>query len=491
MIALLDQSARDLFTSSMTWLDSYWDAAAGLVRAPGELVYERAAPGATIHQVRETGYYALGLLSRAGPGEAQRAQHALAVLLDNQFDAPGTPFHGTWRRAPEEPDPPPNPTIWRDYDPNWREFIGTALLLALIEHERQLPAAIVERIDAALLRAVAGTLTRQVPASYTNIALMCAFLLDACGARFGKAEWQAQAERYAAEIHALFARHGAFEEYNSPTYYGVDLYALALWRAHAPSSQLRERGQAMEAALWRDIARFYHAGLRNLAGPYDRSYGMDLQRYGGLIGMWIWLAVGRALAAFPDPALPFAHAWDFGSGPAYALLGAQVPGDALEHLRSFQGERLIQQTITDPPLRVASAWVGERVLIGGETGGGEHRNWSQFHPATLHWRLPDGDIGWARLRYAGPADAHAERHALVITCLGEPQDIVFELHAPGVEPGAQQPERWELPGLLVSVEAHALKLTVRQAGDMLELRYSRPVGASAQPAHLRLQVEAR
>ena len=32
----------------------------------------------------------------------------------------------------------------------------------------------------------------------------------------------------------------------------------------------------MLAELWRDIARFYHPAMRNLCGPFDRAYGLDL-----------------------------------------------------------------------------------------------------------------------------------------------------------------------------------------------------------------------
>jgi hypothetical protein len=486
MTQQLDGNARDLFERSMTWLDGYWDEQAGLLQAPDTYGTERVAPGMRLHFVRETSYYALGLLSRGGQGDRERALRALTALLDNQFDMPAAPFHGTWRRAPEEPDPPEDAVVWRDYDPNWREFIGTALLVLLGEHERRLPAEIVARIDRALQLAVAGTLARQVPASYTNIALMCAWLLDACGARFGRPEWQARAEDYAEEIYALFARTGAFEEYNSPTYYGVDMAALVMWRARGVGPRLRERGAAMEAALWRDLARYYHAGLRNLAGPYDRSYGMDLRRYGGLIGLWIWLAVGRELAPFPDPARPFDHPWDFGAGPLYALLGVQAPADVLPHLRRFQGQRQVEQIIAEAPPRIATAWVGEHALLGGERGGGDRRNWKQFHPATLHWRMPDGDVGWARLRYPGPADATAERDRLSISCMGDEQAIVFEVYAPGADAALQQATRWQLPGLAVRVECGGMALEAEQQGDMMQLRYRLRAGG---PATLVVSVE--
>src|SRR5581483_4186844 len=135
-----------------------WDAQAGLVRAPSVAIYEHPYAGVAPHLVRETAQYALGLLARHADGDSERASQAIAGVLSQQFDAPDQPYHGTWRRAPEEPAPPANPREWDDYDPNWREFIGTALAVTLIEYEPLLPSGLVSRIDAALRRAIAGTL---------------------------------------------------------------------------------------------------------------------------------------------------------------------------------------------------------------------------------------------------------------------------------------------------------------------------------------------
>jgi hypothetical protein len=470
----LDPHARDMVGRSLAWLDALWDAATGLLHAPSPAIYEDAYRG-TPHLVRETAQYALGLLLRGGPGDLERACAAIERVLDYQFDAPAEPFHGTWYRAPEEPAPPPNPRVWQDYDPNWREFIGTALAVALIEYEPQLPAALVERIDVALRRAIEGTLARDLPASYTNIALMCAFLLQYGGARFNQPGWLAQAEHLADQIYALFAPGQTFAEYNSPTYYAVDLYALALWRRYAESARLRDLGALMEAGLWRDVGLFYHAELRNMCGPYDRSYGMDMRQYAAGLGMWIWLAAGRERAPFPDTDAPFEHSWDFGAAATYALPGAVVPDEALAHLRAFESERQVEREIAVEPRRVASAWLGQSYMIGAEDSGGSHAPGWQYHPATLHWRCPDGRIGWARLRHITPADAQAERgHLSISVAATAPGDLTlaFEIHAPGAQPADLAADRWRLPGLSARVSAPGAELTAdARAGDLVELRY--------------------
>ncbi|HET9224339.1 MAG TPA: hypothetical protein VFO07_17635, partial [Roseiflexaceae bacterium] len=426
------------------------------------------------------------------PGDRARAVRAIEVVLTYQFDTPGQPYHGTWYRSPHEPPPPENPVVWRDYDPNWREFIGTTLALALLEYESRLPAELVRRIDAALRRAIDGTIERNVPASYSNIALMTAFLLDFGAERFGEPSWAAAAERLAAEILERFRANQTFDEYNSPTYYGVDLYALALWRSYASSALLRESGAEVEAALWRDIAQFYHADMRNVAGPYDRSYGMDMRRYVACLGMWIWLATGYDRAPFPDLDQPLEHSWDFAVAPLFALLGLRMPDDALPHFLGFAGERQIERPIAAEPRRVATAWIGARIMLGAEDSGSRHRVNSQFHPTTIHWLIADDTTGWIRLRHAAPVDARAERGRLSIDCTehgGVDPEFVFQIAAPAIDLNALSHNRWELPGLLVRVETNAGGPTITRDGELVELHYRMLDSSAGAPIRFTLWVE--
>jgi hypothetical protein len=488
----LDAPARDLATHSIAWMDRCWDEAAGLLRVPDGALYEHGQVETVAHLVRETAWYALGLLMRDAPGDRARAARAVETVLTYQFDAPGQPYHGTWYRSPHEPPPPENPVVWRDYDPNWREFIGTTLALVLLEYESRLPADLVRRIDVALRRAIVGTVERNVPASYSNIALMTAFLLQFGADRFGEPAWAASAERLAGEILQRFRANNTFDEYNSPTYYGIDLYALALWRSYASAELLRAAGAAIEAALWRDIAQYYHARMRNVAGPYDRSYGMDMRRYVACLGMWIWLATGYEQAPFPSLDRPFEHGWDFAAAPLFALLGLRMPDDARSHFLVFQGERQIERVIATEPRRVATAWIGARVMLGAEDSGSRHRVNEQFHPATIHWLGADDVVGWVRLRHTAPVDARAERGHLSINCTEHDDrdlEFVFQIAAPAIDADALRHNRWELPGLTVRVETNADGLAVARDGDLVELRYSAPNSRAGAPIHFTLWME--
>jgi hypothetical protein len=323
-------------------------------------------------------------------------------------------------------------------------------------HEEKLPAPTVAALDAALRKALRGTLARNVPAGYTNIALMCAFLLDWAGHRFAEEEWREAGRRLGDAVVDAYHASGAFEEHNSPTYYGVDLYAAALWRAHAPSQHLRTRGAALEADLWRDLARFYHAGLRNLCGPYSRAYGMDMNRYVAGLGTWIAAAVPREHAPAPDLGDAVPHAHDFFGMALAAALGSRPPDDVREDLLRFSGPRSVEQVIRAKPRRVATARLTDDAMWGGEHTSARPIHW-QHHPATLHWRTRSGPVGWLRLVSNAPVDAVADEAGLSIVVhtglawLREAEVSVWLEIDPWNAETAPAAREWDLDGLKLGV----------------------------------------
>ena len=487
-LSSLEPHARQLAQLSTAWADPFWDEASGLLWYPG---YESTARGARrrSHMVRDTIWYVVGLFLRRQGSDVFRALHAIEAVLDHQIDAPGQPYHGTFARSPEEDLPQPGAREWRDYDPNWREFIITPLQILLTEYEPLLPKRIVARIDAATRLAVAGALARPLRAAYTNIALMHAFMLCAAGERLNEPAWFARGEQMAQEIYDLFQANQAFEEYNSPTYYGVDLYALALWRAYG-SSVLRRLGAEMEELLWIDISRYYHAGLRNLCGPFDRAYGMDMTRYAAVVGEWIWLVTGQDQAPFPDIALTFAHTSDFVYSPCAAMLGAAVPEEARKHFLSFQGPRQVEHVIASEPRRTATAWLEENFMWGAEHTSRSKQGYSQFHSATLHWtplrvrqgRAASNSVGWMRLVHAEPVDAVVAGRTLTIQGSGM---LTFQIYAPGLSESDLRPEAWALPDLSVSVSAPPCSFQVNRQPEWLEVSYDAGPG---QEIEVRLQI---
>lgn len=426
---------RELLSASLVFCEKNWDDRAAMVTSPGGV--DPSPDDPRQHRVRETVWYALGLVLRNEPGDLVRAGRAIDAVLAQQFNAPGQRWDGTFRRGVEESDPPAKGAkMWEHYDPNWRQFVGTTLALILIRGGDRLPADLVARMERAIARAVEGELAdKRLKPGYTNIALMHGFLWSWAGQRLGKADWVTNGEAWCQAVHQLWATHRAFDEYNSPTYYGVDLYGLALWREFGPTDKIRTLGAEMEAGLWRDIGDYYHAGLKNVCGPFDRSYGMDMRRYVALTGVWIGLVVPAELTPLPDPTKPMAHGHDFFCVPTYVALNLQVPAEAAASFRRFQGARQLNRPISGP--RVATAWIGENLMLGGEITGntrGANKATSQFHPATMHWRAPGDDVGWMRLFASPNCDAKAEAGLLTVTSAA-PGDFTYRLCVRGLKNG--------------------------------------------------------
>ena len=55
--------------------------------------------------VRESSWYALGLLLRDQQGDREHAAEILDTVLKEQYTQPGVRWFGTYKRTPEEPDP--------------------------------------------------------------------------------------------------------------------------------------------------------------------------------------------------------------------------------------------------------------------------------------------------------------------------------------------------------------------------------------------------
>jgi hypothetical protein len=307
--------------------------------------------------------------------------------------------------------------------------------------------ALIRSMERAIELAVAGETDRVKP-SYTNIALMKSALDVWAGGRFGRNDWIDSGHAMADAVFALFEPEQTFSEYNSPTYYGVNLGALQIWR-RSPSPMLRERGKLMEAAIWRDVARFYHAGMKNLSGPFDRAYGMDMQTYCAGIGGWIGLETGIAAAPYPDLNKPFEHRHDFCAAASVALLGTEIPQDVKPHLHAFGQPRLVERVIEGG--RIASAWLDHRLMFGGERGNTTVTD--QYHPATLHWLTPGESVGTLKLIHNAPVDVTADRDGLTIVGRIAPQETIsaLEIICADLQNAALKHGILTLPGLHLEI----------------------------------------
>jgi hypothetical protein len=463
----LSPQARETALTALQWTDQYWDAQAGFLWDTRTDVGARQGDTSRRHVVRDTIWYAVGLMLRDQAGDRARSLQAIAAVLSQQIDDASQPYNGTFYRSPEEPHPPARGAQpFNQYDPNWREFVGTTLALLLEEYPDRLPAALHTQMEDAIARAVSGEIAEaRLKPDYSNIALMHGFLWSWAGKRFQRAEWSRDGRRFAGEVLRLFNQHRAFEEYNSPTYYGVDLYALSLWRNYGPVPWFIHAGADMEARLWTDIAAFYHADLKNLCGPFDRAYGVDMRAYVSLVGLWLRTVLPVDVAPFPKIEGRMVHSDDMQFAPIFSLLGTVVPTRALKSFQQFGGEQRLRREL--PRSRVATAWIGKDFMVGGEAGNTREPG-GQYLPTTAHWKTPAGESAWMALWQGPRSDSRVEKDMLFVTGIG---DFTFRVSAPLLNATRIQREEWALPGMIVHVSSDAGGMTVDSGEGFVDIKY--------------------
>jgi len=407
---------------------------------------------------RSSTYLAVGLLCRNQGMDRENAHAVLDVILSQQWNEPGSQRHGVWRTS----------LAGEKLDENWREFIGIALIMAQEYFGERIDEDLNQRIDLALLLAAEGAAARNVGADYTNIALMSAFLLAHVGYNEQRKDFIEQGREKANAIVSLFDKHGTFTEYNSPTYYGTDLLALGVWRKLGPDDLFRQHGAAMEAAIWRDTAAFYHAGLRNMVGPYSRAYGMDMTQYVALTGICIAIALdGDPSSPVPSDIMNAPKAFEWNYAPLFCLLGAVVPEESQADFHEFTEPRQLRRTVSHLGVeRLIEARLENEWMIGAVIN--LNRRWEQHCQGTIHWRANDaGRIGWLLIHGENGADvtiedlgSDANGVALRATLPSPDSDFPFKIRVavPGLRSDVLDDENgvWRLPGIVLHVIPHGL-----------------------------------
>lgn len=408
-----NDAATQLLQESMTWMDMYYDSDAGYL-------YDLDSQ-ALIHDTRSSAWYAAGLLARNEGDDAEQAAKIVENIIAGQHKNVSSQWYGDYQIYPEEPTvgiPQYPPVIYNSWDPNWRGFIGTTFIMMLEEFGDLIPHDTQERILESLFNATIGDSYRvggvdddNLYASYSNPAIMRAFMSSWTGRKLNDSNMTTAGEAYAKDVINLFDRADTLSEFNSGTYAGVSLYALTLWAKYLPQSSLMgKHGPGMISKTWAILGQLYNANLKNVAGPWDRSYGYDMNRYLSILALHIWTLVGKEDA--PINAKPYAmgHKNDFAIGPLVAILAPfhnkLVPNDTLSALKAFPDTHNVSTSAFSPPWdtypRNITAWLSPNLTIGAESFaedviGGPAKNPSSFNPAVVQWGRKDGTVGWLTL----------------------------------------------------------------------------------------------
>ncbi|EJT76456.1 hypothetical protein GGTG_06375 [Gaeumannomyces tritici R3-111a-1] len=400
----LSPNARSLFTEGMDWMDGFYDAKAGWL-------YDFGAASALRYETRSSVWYAFGLLARNRGGDAAEADKILTNLVHDQYTDPKDLWYGDYTQHPFEPRVGTKnyqPAIYGTWDPNWRGFVGTTLIMCLEEFPHLLSDATQQLVLASLRNATKGDEYRfghldpkqdNLYPSYSNPAIMRAFMSGWTGRRLGEENMTRSGELYAREIVDLFDRADTLSEFNSGTYTGVSLFGLLLWSKYlAADSLMSSQGPRMVRHTWEAVAQLWNPKMKNMAGPWDRAYGYDMNRYLSLMGLWFWAILGKENSSMIEKPQVMSHMADYAWAPVFAALAAKndelLPEPSRKRLETFEGEHTFKASTYTPPFdlvpRNITTWMSEDLTIGAESFdeivvGGPSRSQESFNPAVVQW----------------------------------------------------------------------------------------------------------
>ena len=547
----LSKEGKTLLDEALEHLKAGWDPSLSLVRSRED--------GEERPSVRESLYYALALMIREEDGAWQTIRAIVEAVTALQIDAPEEVFHGVFRHAPSEPLPPAGrldrrclsvysrywadrtqerivdafsrrlqahpalkdytgaieslliqaaaeevPIVWRTYEPNLREFVLMCFAMLITHGEARMEPDLVQSIDHSARLAMEGAIARsesRLTPLNTNIQCMHVFLLDYFGRRLSEPGWQAYALAYARDMLNRYRAHHACAEFNSPTYYGVDLSTLGFLRRYSENEPLKALAAELEEGVWRDAAEFYNPAMRNFCGPYSRAYELDMAVHTCFYDMLYW-----ALGEETFPWHPFST--ESVINPLMLLGDVLIPEDVktafltpkedVEVTHCFRELSERGDPDSNDALCTATAWITPDLMAGALRGSENPSH--QLHPLVVFWRQKEG-LGTIKLLRCLPDGRMQHLHTVLFNGaarknhltmdvearVGRDVDVFFEIECAGLDRAEISDACWHLPGLTVSVACRGPKPQVTRLSDTV-LRVVYPARVS-DPASMRMSFD--
>jgi hypothetical protein len=389
-------------------------------------------PNATSEEILSAGSertlsrIASGLLFRNGSGDVEIASFILNHIVDAENNVP---------------------------------FIGCELILILERHESMLDPMLVARIHEKLVLCGESDYAINVRPSYTNMALMSAFVQEWVGIHMNRPEIRDAGIRKAWSVFLMFQRNETFSEFNSPTYGGVNMVAITMWRELGPTESMRRMGAIMEQAFWKEISLFYHAGFKNIDGPYFRKYGMDMCSYTAIMGMWIALLIDDLEKA------PLPKGYDFEMSNIFPAvqMGHSIPsGDILREFTTFSGSRFLERRVPSDISNIGTeykvtAMLHPRWMMGGVSG--RIYTGGQFATGTLTWNSTDDSLAWLLVSGKDKLDVVVSPNSMAIRQTRESTCIIFYINCHNLTTDNINGTTWSLPGITMKIDVDPSKIS--------------------------------
>ncbi|KAH6880028.1 hypothetical protein B0T10DRAFT_531992 [Thelonectria olida] len=464
--------AQGLFDYSIAVGDNRWDEAYHLVTHPEQGPWS----------IRSTAWYAAALLHRYRSADDQRptstrddskAFRAIDNILKAQLnDTYGPAWAGTFKLSPDEPFPTKDSPLYypRPYgsqDPTSRELVATELIQLMEEFEGILGKQHEWAIKDALEITAAAAMRRNgtfpegddLTVGYINTALVRSLVVGWIGRRLNNKEYIDFANSQGSQILNLFKDNGelgedALSESGLPSYYGLDLWALAANIKYGPPDSTMTHGaQYIMTELWRDVAAHWNPYLGNLVAPYDNSYTRDLSTQAIQIALFSWGIFGYGYGPqIPRGELGFLRDGTQGASLALVMettskLMARETFEPLTNRTAWEGWKFVNRTVSDGlgkhTRRTASSWMSIILTIGVQPIDEDETRDERFVPAIVHWASDKMHAPWPYVSFfslypsAATIDAVAGRNSLTVSYPNPAQEgaRIFTYALSNVPPG--------------------------------------------------------
>lgn len=249
--------------------------------------------------------------------------------------------------------------------------------------------------------------------AYSNAWLMRTVTSSWTGLKLNDSNMTTSGDKWAQEFLDLFDLNNTLSEFNGPTYAGVSLYALTIAAKYLSSTEsvIGQNAKRVIQDIWEYESLLWNPNMRNFAGPWDRSYGYDMNKYVAIMSEWVWALIGKDhVWRYSSPIATMTHADDFELAPVIAVLSefqkSLLPKTVISRLKSFVGEHTYTGHTYAPPAdyepRNITTWVSANLTIGTDSFnqsvvGGYSEDSTSFSPSVVQWLRPGGSIGYFNL----------------------------------------------------------------------------------------------
>ena len=350
--------------------------------------HSRVASGTLVHPTRESLVYALALLRRGEVGDAAQAAGIVRTVLALQDTDADSPTCGVWPWLAEEPL-----AEMQSPDLNWADFCGAQLAQMLADHGDALPGDLQRAMRGSLRLAAEAIRRRDVGPGYTNIAVLGGAVCAAAGELLEDAELLVYGRRRLKRVVEHTARHGGFNEYNSPPYTCVVLVECerALHVVRDPAA--REAAESLRRTAWRTIAESFHAPTQQWAGPHSRTSRDRLRASTAAL-----LSRRTGLTIRPHPAMLAAD-----KPRGHAVVPAlPCPAESSQQMLQPPREpRQLRRTFirgrTEETSTIGTTWLAGDACLGSVS---RSSFWTQRKPLIGYWRSEQDPAVVFRMRFS-------------------------------------------------------------------------------------------